>query len=155
MADTEQSEQQEKAGEPGKVGTTQRETSRTAPDVAPQNAPAEPRVVRVAEPAVSRPDLRKKELMDQVLERTAVKKRDAKPVIEAMLAVLGEALSAGRGLNLEPMGKLRINRIEEKESRRIVICKLRQGLETAGAGEGAGSEDTGEDPDRDGGAEHP
>lgn len=106
---------------------------RTAPDVPPQTAPAEPRLVRVADPAMTRPDLRKQDLITEVLRRCDVKKRDAKPVIEAMLAVLGDALAEGRGLNLEPMGKLRINRTEEKESRRVVICKLRQGLNSSGA----------------------
>ncbi|TDK51757.1 DNA-binding protein [Antarcticimicrobium luteum] len=83
---------------------------------------------------MARPDLRKQDLIAAVLERCEIKKRDAKPVIEAMLAVLGEALAEGRGLNLAPMGKLRINRIEEKNGRRIVVCKLRQGRlpDTAG-----------------------
>ncbi|WP_245513783.1 HU family DNA-binding protein [Antarcticimicrobium luteum] len=108
--------------------------ARTAPDVAPQTAPAEPSLVRISEPGMARPDLRKQDLIAAVLERCEIKKRDAKPVIEAMLAVLGEALAEGRGLNLAPMGKLRINRIEEKNGRRIVVCKLRQGRlpDTAG-----------------------
>jgi len=89
--------------------------------------------VRVADPAMARPDLRKQDLITEVLRRCDVKKRAAKPVIEAMLAVLGYALAEGRGLNLEPMGKLRINRTEEKEGRRVVICKLRQGLNSSGA----------------------
>ncbi|MDX2483706.1 MAG: HU family DNA-binding protein [Pseudodonghicola sp.] len=102
---------------------------RTAPDVAPQTAPVEPYLGQGAEPSMGEPDLRKKELIAAVLERCEVKRREAKPVIEAMLAVLGEALANGRGLNLEPLGKLRINRSEEKRGRRIVVCKLRQGLD--------------------------
>ncbi|TDE40871.1 HU family DNA-binding protein [Antarcticimicrobium sediminis] len=101
---------------------------RTAPDVAPQTAPVEPYLGQTVEPAIGEPDLRKKELIAAVLARCEVKRRDAKPVIEAMLAVLGETLATGRGLNLEPMGKLHINRSEEKRGRRIVVCKLRQGL---------------------------
>lgn len=110
-------------------GPTDDDPQETTPDVAPQSAPVEPRVLRVSEPAVARPDLRKKDLIDAVLERCEVKKRDAKPVIEAMLAVLGEALAEGRGLNLEPLGKLRVNRAVERKDRRIVVCKLRQKLE--------------------------
>ncbi|GAA6201645.1 HU family DNA-binding protein [Aquicoccus sp. SU-CL01552] len=103
----------------------------TTPDVAPQSAPVEPHVLRVSEPEVARPDLRKKELIDAVLERCEVKKRDAKPVIEAMLAVLGETLAGGRGLNLEPLGKLRVNRTMDRKDRRIVVSKLRQKLQSS------------------------
>ena len=122
----------------------------TAPDVAPQSAPVEPHVVRVSEPEIARPDLRKKELIAEVLERCEVKKRDAKPVIEAMLAVLGEALADGRGLNLEPMGKLRINRAEEKNDRRIVVCKLRQKRDTPDPDAPAGGAEPGGAADPDG-----
>lgn len=71
-------------------------------------------------------DLRKKELIDQVVERTGVKKRDAKPVIEAMLAVLGEAISAERSANLEPLGKLRVTRSKDTPNGRLHVCRLRR-----------------------------
>ena len=102
----------------------------STPDVAPQSAPVEPRLLHVSGPAMARPDLRKKDLIDAVLARCEVKKRDAKPVIEAMLAVLGETLAEGRGLNLEPLGKLRVNRTVDRKDRRIVVCKLRQKLQS-------------------------
>lgn len=73
-------------------------------------------------------DLRKKELIDLVVARSGVKKKDAKPVVEAMLAVLGDSVAEGRELNLPPFGKLRINRTVEKPNGRITICKLRQGV---------------------------
>ncbi|MCG7629390.1 HU family DNA-binding protein [Epibacterium sp. MM17-32] len=71
-------------------------------------------------------ELRKKELIEQAVERSGVKKRDAKPVIEAMLALLGEAISAERPLNLEPMGKLRVTRIKDNPNGRVHVCKLRR-----------------------------
>ncbi len=71
-------------------------------------------------------ELRKKELIDQVVARSGVKKRDAKPVVEAMLAVLGESIDAKRPLHLEPMGKLRVNRSKDTPNGRIHICKLRR-----------------------------
>jgi len=95
-----------------------------AKQVKPVNTP-EP-VVVTATPVVSEPDLRKKELIDLVVERSGIKKKDAKPVVEAMLAVLGETIGAGRELNLQPLGKLRINRSEERSNGRIIVCKLRQ-----------------------------
>jgi len=69
-----------------------------AKQVKPVNTP-EPVVVTVT-PVVSEPDLRKKALIDLVVARSGTKKKDAKPVVEAMLAVLGETIGAGRELNL-------------------------------------------------------
>ncbi|GHG87044.1 HU family DNA-binding protein [Pseudodonghicola xiamenensis] len=76
-------------------------------------------------------DLSKKELIARVLARTDVKKRDAKPVIEAVLAVLGETLAEGRGANLAPLGKLSVNRTVERGDRRVMITKLRQKVTAA------------------------
>ena len=77
-------------------------------------------------PLVLGPELKKKELIDLVVEKSAIAKKDAKPVIEAMLAVLGETIAKGREMNLQPLGKVKYNRIKESENARIVILKLRQ-----------------------------
>ena len=88
--------------------------------------------------------MRKKELIDLVVERSGIKKKDAKPVVEAMLAVLGEASGSGRELNLQPLGKLRINRSVERSNGRIIVCKLRQ---STAMGENSSEEDnTGTEP---------
>lgn len=89
-----------------------------------------PKVVKVSEPLVQEPELKKVDLIDKVVERSGIKKKDAKPVVEAMLAELSEALSGGRELNLQPFGKLRYNRIEEKANGRIIVCKIRQSMST-------------------------
>jgi nucleoid DNA-binding protein len=89
-----------------------------------------PKVVTVSTPVVGEADMRKKELIDLVVERSGIKKKDAKPTIEAVLAILGEAIASGRELNLQPFGKLRINRSEEKSNGRVIVCKLRQPLKT-------------------------
>lgn len=123
------SKQKTKADKPGKTAADKA--------AAPQTAPADLRVVQVVEADLAKPDLRKRELMERVIERSEIKKRDAKPVIEAMLAVLGETLAEGRGLNLEPLGKLRVNRTVEKVGHRIVVSRLRQKLDAGAAGRGA------------------
>lgn len=108
------------------VATT---TLPTAPEpTAPEPTAPEPTVVSVTDTTVSEPDLKKRELIDLVVARSGIKKKDAKPVVEAMLAVLGETIAAGRELNLQPLGKLRINRVVEKGNGRVIICKLRQSL---------------------------
>ncbi len=75
-------------------------------------------------------EMKKKELIDLAVARSGIKKKDAKPVVEAMLAILGEAIADGRELNLQPFGKLRINRRIEKQNGSITICKLRRTANT-------------------------
>lgn len=119
--------------------------AKSAPEVKVEPDPVaetpEPTLVTVTEPVVTEPDLKKSELIDLVVERSEIKKKFAKPVVEAMLAVLGETIAEGRELNLQPLGKLRINRSEEKSNGRVIVCKLRQSLST-----GPGTDD-GEDND--------
>ena len=86
----------------------------------------EPKLVEVKEAVVAQPALRKKELIDLVVERTGGKKKDAKPAIEAMLSILGEALSDGRELNLRPFGKLKVTRQTEKSNGTVISCRVRQ-----------------------------
>ena len=85
-----------------------------------------PTVVSITTPDGTMQEMKKKELIDRVVERSGIKKKDAKPVVEAMLGVLGESIADGRELNLPPFGKLRINRAEEKGNGKIIVCKLRQ-----------------------------
>ncbi len=92
----------------------------------PPKATPTPKVVSISDPVVSEPDMRKKELIDLAAARSGTKRKDAKPTVEAVLAILGEAIADGRELNLQPFGKLRINRAEEKPNGRVIICKLRQ-----------------------------
>ena len=116
--------------------TTPATTKATGAAAAPKPKPAfQPTVVTSAQPVVAGPMMRKKELIDTVVARSGIKKRDAKPVIEAMLAVLGSAISDGRDLNLHPMGKLKVNRTKTGKGSKIMICKLRQNLEAIGRSE--------------------
>ena len=70
--------------------------------------------------------VRKKELVDRVVARTGVKKRDAKPVVEALLAELGAALAEGRSLVLPPLGRAHVNRTKDIEDGRVITIRLRQ-----------------------------
>ncbi|MFK7937947.1 MAG: HU family DNA-binding protein [Roseovarius sp.] len=95
-------------------------------------------------PGLSGPVLKKQELIEKVVQASGIKKKDAKPVVEAMLEVLGEALADGRELNLQPMGKVKLNRTKETPGARIIIAKIRQskgvntGQNDAGFKDGAG-----------------
>ncbi|KIC49282.1 HU family DNA-binding protein [Tateyamaria sp. ANG-S1] len=77
-------------------------------------------------PVVSGPMMRKKELVDAVVARSGLKKKDVKPAVEATLAVLGDALKEGRTLNLQPMGKVKINREKALASGRMMVARIRQ-----------------------------
>lgn len=72
------------------------------------------------------PEMKKQELVQKVVERSGIKKRDAKPVVEAMLSVLGDALAEGRELDLQPLGKVMLNRSNDKSNARIIFAKIRQ-----------------------------
>lgn len=119
---------------------TAKAASEATPKVAPEAAAttdstdsvdavsASPVLVTSTVPVVAGPELKKRELLARVVTRSGVKKRDAKLVVEAMLAVMGEALAEGEELNLQPFGKLKINRVKESANGRILNCKLRQGM---------------------------
>lgn len=93
---------------------------------APKAATATPSVVETLSPVVVSNELRKKELFELVVERSGMKKKDVKPVVEAMLAVLGDAFSEQREMNLPPLGKLKVQRGKELADGRALVLKLRQ-----------------------------
>lgn len=72
------------------------------------------------------PVLRKKELVDLVVTHSGMKKKDVKPVVESMLAVLGEALAENREFNLRPFGQLKVRNAREVTNGRMVVAKIRQ-----------------------------
>ncbi|WP_299626990.1 HU family DNA-binding protein [uncultured Tateyamaria sp.] len=83
-------------------------------------------VVNAPQPVVSGPVMRKRELIDAVVAKSGIKKKDAKPVVEAMLHVLGAALQDGRELNLQPLGKVKVNREKKMAEGKVLITKIRQ-----------------------------
>ena len=109
-------------------------TSRTASSkkvpLAPAPAPVArvtaPDVVDTETPKVAGPELRKKELIDTVVARSGIKKRDAKPVVEALLAILGETVAEGRDIAIPPMGKLKVTRMKKTTKAQIVTMRLRR-----------------------------
>ena len=110
-----------------------------APD--PVIAPlAEKIVVKagIAPPAVLVPKgemIKKPEFIDRAVDRTDVKRRDAKPAIKAALAVLAEALVKGEELNLPPMGKLRVVKMKDVgDGAKVLTLKLRTMKDGAGLG---------------------
>ncbi|MWB78626.1 DNA-binding protein [Pseudooceanicola sp. 216_PA32_1] len=93
------------------------------------------KVVDETVPSVTGPELKKKELIDLVVERSGLKKKDVKPVVESVMAVLGEALGAGREMNLQPLGKIKVNKIKNVNNGKVVITRIRQSTGTVEAAE--------------------
>lgn len=96
-------------------------------------------------PADAGPELKKQELIDKVLAKGDIKKKNAKPVVEAVLEVLGEVLAEGREINLPPLGKIKINRVRDLANARIIVAKIRQSKPGAGPDTEADDEDSDED----------
>jgi nucleoid DNA-binding protein len=70
--------------------------------------------------------MKKKDLMERVVERSGMKEKDVKPAVEAALAVIGEALAAGEEMNIQPLGKIMVNREKDRPNGKVIICKVRQ-----------------------------
>ena len=85
--------------------------------------------------------LKKSDLLDQIVARTNLKKRDVKPAVEAALALMGDALRDGTELNLPPLGKLRVVKSKDLDGgASVVTLKLRTPKNASAAAQEASEE---------------
>ena len=70
--------------------------------------------------------LRKKDLIDRVVQVSGARKKDTRGIVEAVLAVLGDALAAGETLALPPFGRARVNKQRDLDSGAMLTVKLRR-----------------------------
>ena len=89
----------------------------------------------------------KRELIDRVVTASGIKKKAAKPVVEAMLKELGDALSRGETLNLQPFGKGIVKSRKELENAEIVELRLRRSKLALKAAEADAAQTAGEPED--------
>jgi len=123
---------------------------------APAQAPVKPQaqatgapslsIVAELKPQAAGEEIKKKDIIDMVTERSGLKKKDAKPAVEAMIDILGELIAEGRDLNLPPLGKIKHQRTRDTANARIVMLKVRQG-KSAGSGRDNAKESVAEDDD--------
>ena len=79
-----------------------------------------------ADPDTKSVNFKKPELIERVILRTDLKKRDVKAIIEATFAVLSEALDEGSDLNLPPLGKVRIIKSKDiDDGAKVFTTKIR------------------------------
>jgi len=122
-----------KSGSSTKASTTKKpapaKPARAATKLAPGRAAApgvKPEVMSDAPAETGGAELKKRELIDEVVKRSGVRKKFAKPVIEAMIDVLGEAIAGGREVNLQPFGKIKQQRTKDTANARITVARIRQ-----------------------------
>jgi len=71
-------------------------------------------------------ELKKKELVDRVAQASGLKKPQAKAAIEAMLDVLGETIAKGEAMNLEPLGKVKVQNQKDAGAAVVYACRVRR-----------------------------
>jgi nucleoid DNA-binding protein len=92
-----------------------------------------PKVAPAAQSVKTKMLVKKPEFLDRAIARTAVKKRDAKPAIEAALAELAALLAEGNELNLPPLGKLKLLKSKDiGDGAKVMTLKLRTMKDSAG-----------------------
>jgi len=85
-----------------------------------------PKVVTPMTALVIGPDLKKRELLEQIAERTGQSKNKARPFVDAMIEIMGDAISKWGGLNLPPMGKVKLVRSKDAGNAKVTVAKIRQ-----------------------------
>ena len=105
------------------AGSSPAATKRAAPAKAAAT-PAADTAPKAAETPAK--DLKKPELIRRVVETSGMKKKDVKPVVEAMLKELGDALTNGETMNLQPFGKVQVNRTVDKGNGEVLVVKVRR-----------------------------
>ena len=116
-----------------KTATPAKKSVRKAP-VKAAAARASKGVTQPAKPVSITRELKKKELIDRVAVASGLKKPQAKAAIEATLAILGEALEKGDAMNLEPLGKVKVQKEKDAGAARVYACRIRRKKPVADAG---------------------
>ena len=70
--------------------------------------------------------VQKKDFVERVIAATGAKKSEARPIIEATLEQLGEALSAGQTLAVPPLGRGRVNLEKDLRGGDVITLRLRR-----------------------------
>lgn len=112
----------------------------TTPKAAKSDGAADSAATTDAEVTVVK-TMGKRELIDRVVKASGIKKKAAKPVVEAMLKELGDALSRGETLNLQPFGKGIVKARKDLENAEIVEMRLRRSKLALRAAESADNGD--------------
>ena len=88
-------------------------------------APAAAKAEVVAEVIAARDVLKKNYIVDRAVGISGVKKKDARPAVEAAIRVVFAALAEGNEINLPPHGKIRIVKDKDVPGGKMITAKIR------------------------------
>lgn len=107
------------------------------PVKAPAKAASRPAAKPAAKAAEPTKVLKLKELVESAAKAADVKKKTARAVIEATLAIIGQALGEGSDLNLPALGKGHVNRHRNQARAEVLMIKLKRAHPAPAGGKGA------------------
>jgi nucleoid DNA-binding protein len=97
----------------------------SVPTAVPVASPAKPKITPTVNVTDDGP-IKKGPLLDQVVERSGVKRSDAKLVAEALFAVMAENLINEDDMQLPPLGKLKVVKSKDVgKGAKAITLKLR------------------------------
>lgn len=70
--------------------------------------------------------VRRKELVERIAASSGVKPNLIKSVLDAVLKEIGDVMSSGEVLQVQPLGKMSVNRRKDLPDGEVLICKLRR-----------------------------
>lgn len=111
--------------------TTTKKTPIKKAAKAPAKVAAKPAVKIVTPPVFEKPGtpdviVRRKEMVARIVATSGLKPNAVKTLLDSVLSEMGNALSAGEGLDLHPFGKITVNRQKTVGNKEILVCKLRR-----------------------------
>lgn len=78
-------------------------------------------------------EVTKKELLEQIVAETGMKKSEARVALNATLSALHGAITQGKNVSAAPLGKLRITRRKETPNGELVVLRLKLKQDGKGA----------------------
>lgn len=109
--------------------TTKTASARPKKTVAKTTKPARatPTAQAPVTPPVEAPKIvKRKELVDRIAVSSGLKPNVIKSVLDPVLQEIGDSLSAGEILQVQPLGRVSVNRRKDLENGEVMICKLRR-----------------------------
>ena len=103
------------------------------PSAAPVSTavPAAAPEVKVVTPAEDTRFL-KKHLLEKVAERSGVRKNEVRPILDAVLAELGEAFAEDAEMVLQPLGKVMVKQVKDVKNATVYTCRIRRSTAQSG-----------------------
>ena len=79
----------------------------------------------VGEVLAPRETLKKKDIFERAVEISGVKKKDARPAVEAAIQIVFAAMAEGKEINFPPHGKIRIVKDKDVPGGKMITAKIR------------------------------